>query len=229
MTQNHRFSMKDLPIDERPREKLIKSGPENLSNAELIAIILRTGARNRTALRLAQEILIYFEGLHGFFDASFEELMQMPGIGQVKATQLLAFTELAKRIFTAFNQRKRIRSAQDIARILMPEMRFLKKEVFRVILLNNQNELLAISEISKGSISETIVHPREVFLEAVRRSSSALIIAHNHPGGNPEPSVDDLNITRRLARAGQILGIQLLDHLIIGNGCFVSLKERALI
>ncbi|AZR74863.1 hypothetical protein BBF96_07755 [Anoxybacter fermentans] len=221
--------MTDLPIDERPREKLIKWGPESLSNAELLAIILRTGSRNKTATGLAEELLGYINGLKGILDVSVEELLSIRGIGQVKAVQLVALGELTKRVHAAQYDKKTIQSANDLVEILMPRMRFLMKEVFLVVLLNSQNQILGIEEISKGSLNETIVHPREVFREAIRRSCSAIILAHNHPGGNPEPSLEDLKITRRLYKGGQLLGIQILDHLVLGDGRYVSLKERGII
>ncbi len=229
MVDNLRFRIKDLPIDERPREKLSKLGAESLSNAELIAIILRTGARNRTAIRLAEELLSYVNGLQGLLDVSVEELKDIPGIGQVKAGQLLALGELTKRIHAALYSKKTINSAEELVEILMPQMRFLQREVFWIIVLNCQNQIITIQEISRGSLTETIVHPREVFREAIRRSGSALILAHNHPGGNPEPSVEDLEITQRLVKGSHILGIEILDHLIIGDGQYISLKKRGII
>lgn len=229
MVENRNFRMKDLPVDERPREKLIQQGPEALSNAELLSIILRTGSYNQTAIRLAETILGRVEGLKGLIDASVEELQEIPGIGQVKAVQLVALGELTRRVHSAQFARQTIRSASDLVDLLMPRLRFMMKEFFLIVLLNAQNQILGIQEISRGSVNETIVHPREVFREAIRRSSSALVLVHNHPGGNPEPSREDLEVTRRLVEGSQLLGIQILDHLILGDGQYVSLKERGIL
>ncbi|MCK4259377.1 MAG: DNA repair protein RadC [Halanaerobiales bacterium] len=229
MGKNAHFRITDLPIEERPREKLVKFGPENLSNSELLAIILRIGTRNQTAIGLAEKLLGYVNGLKGLLDVSVEELMNIQGIGQAKAVHLVALGELTKRVQSAQHTKKRIHSATELVELLMPKMRFLKKEVFWIVLLDNQNQILAIEEVSRGSVNETIVHPREVFREAIRRSSSAVILAHNHPSGNPEPSYQDLEVTRRLCQSGKILGIQILDHLILGDKQYISLKERGII
>lgn len=229
MGENLHFRMKDLPRDERPREKLIRSGPEFLSNAELLAIILRTGTKKQTAIHLAEELLSTLDGLRGLINVSAEELMMITGIGQVKAAQLIALVELTKRVQASFSFKRKINSAHDLAEILIPQMRFLPTEVFKVILLNSHNQIIAIQEISRGSLTETVVHPREVFREAVRRGCSALIVTHNHPNGDPEPSVQDLELTQKLVAASDILGIQVLDHLIIGDGQYTSFKERGII
>lgn len=229
MGVNLHFRMKDLPWDERPREKLLRSGPDFLSNAELLAIILRTGSKNQTAIRLAEELLSTLNGLQGLTDVSAEELMEITGIGQVKAAQLIALVELTKRVHASLPLKRKINSAKDLAEILLPQMRFLPKEVFKVILLNSQNQIMTIQEISRGSLTETVVHPREVFREAVRRGCSALIVTHNHPCGDPTPSLQDLELTQKLVEASHILGIQVLDHLIIGDGQYISLKERGII
>lgn len=221
--------MKDLPIDERPREKLLKAGAGTLSNAELLAIILRTGSRHRPAIGLAQDLLGQIDGLKGLADASAEELMGLTGIGQVKAVQLVALGELTRRMHAARYTRTVIESACGLADLLMPRTRFLMKEVFFTVLLDRQNQVLGIEEVSRGSVDETVVHPREVFREAIRRSASALLLAHNHPSGNPEPSATDLAITRQLSEGSKLLGIQILDHVILGDGQYVSLKERGLI
>lgn len=221
--------MKDLPVDERPREKLLKTGASTLSNAELLAIILRTGSRRRPAVGLAQDLLGQIAGLKGLADASVEELMQLTGIGQVKAVQLVALGELTRRMHAARYARPVIESAGDLVDLLMPRTRFSMKEVFFTVLLDRQNQVLGIEEVSKGSVDETIVHPREVFREAVRRSASALLLAHNHPSGNPEPSAADIGITKQLVEGSKLLGIHILDHVILGDGRYVSLKERGII
>lgn len=229
MGQTLAFRMKDLPVDERPREKLVRLGAEALSNAELLSIILRTGSTRQTAIRLADELLTRVEGLRGLSDVSVEELTKIPGIGPVKAMQMVALSELTRRLYAAQHTRRKIDSADELVELLMPQMRFATKELFMLVLLNSQNQILATQEISKGTVNETIVHPREVFREAIRRNSTALVLAHNHPSGNPEPSKEDLEITRRLSEGGRLLGIEVLDHLIIGDGQYVSLRERGII
>jgi DNA repair protein RadC len=229
MGQTLSFRMKDLPVDERPREKLIRSGAEALSNAELISIILRTGSTRQTAVRLADELLARVEGLRGLIDVSVEELTKIPGIGPVKAMQLVALSELTRRLHAAQYVRQKIDSADQLVELLMPQMRFATKEIFMLVLLNSQNQILALQEVSKGTVNETIVHPREVFREAIRRSSTAIVLVHNHPSGDPEPSEEDLEVTRRLNEGGHLLGIAVLDHLIIGDGQYVSLRERGII
>lgn len=229
MGQTLAFRMKDLPIDERPREKLVKLGAEALSNAELLSIILRTGSTRQTAVRLADELLARVEGLRGLIDVSVEELTKIPGIGPVKAMQLVALSELTRRLQAAQHGRQKIESADELVELLMPQMRFATKEIFMLVLLNSQNQILAMQEISKGTVNETIVHPREVFREAIRRSSTALVLVHNHPSGDPEPSKEDLEVTHRLSEGGRLLGIEVLDHLIIGDGQYVSLRERGII
>lgn len=229
MTGNNNFRIKDLPAAERPRERLIKAGPENLSNAELLAIILRTGTKNLTATRLAERVICHIKGLKGIVDINVEELTEIRGVGKAKAAQVIALGELTKRINAARYEKETISSAEDLVQILMPRLRFLKKEVFLTVLLDSQNQIITIEETSKGSLEETIVHPREVFREAVRRSTSALIFVHNHPGGDPEPSLQDIEITKMLCRGGQLLGIKILDHLIIGDRRYESLRERGII
>lgn len=229
MGQTLAFRMKDLPIDERPREKLVRLGAEALSNAELLSIILRTGSTRQTAVRLADELLTRVDGLRGLIDVSVEELMKIPGIGPVKAMQLVALSELTRRVHAAQHMRRKIDSADELVELLMPQMRFSTKEVFLLVLLNSQNQIIAMQEISKGTVNETIVHPREVFREAIRRSSTAIVLVHNHPSGDPEPSEEDLEVTCRLSEGGYLLGIEVLDHLIIGDGQYVSLRERGII
>ena len=221
--------MKDFPIDERPREKLQKEGASALSNAELLAIILRTGSRQYSAVGLAQELLGNIDGLKGLVDASVEEMTTIPGIGRVKALQLVALGELSRRIHAAQYQRRKIESSADVVDLLMPRVRFLMKEVFFCVLLDKENQVISIEEVSRGSVDETVAHPREIFRTAVKRSASALILVHNHPGGNPEPSDTDVTLTRQLQMGSQLLGIEILDHLILGDAQYVSLKELGII
>lgn len=229
----HRLKMKDLPVSERPYEKLEKFGAEMLSNAELLAIIIKTGKRNETSVSLAQRLLKQDEGNEGLgflYGLSLEQLKGISGIGKVKAIQLKALMELSKRISTSFSMANRmiIKSPEDVCRLLMEDMRHIKKEVFKIILLNTKNHVIKHLNISVGSLNASIVHPREVFSEAVKAGCSGILLVHNHPSGDPEPSGEDLDTTRRLVDAGSILGIKVLDHVIIGDGRYVSLKEKGM-
>ena len=204
-----------------------------LSNAELLAIIIRTGNRNETALALAQRMLSELgqgEGLSFLVDATVEELTKVKGISMAKACAIKAAVELGKRIGGIKSIDKVfIRSPRDVANLLMNEMRYLKKEYFRTIQLNVKNQVLAVEDISVGSLNSSIVHPREVFKGPIRRSSAAIILIHNHPSGDPSPSREDIEVTRRLYEAGKLLGIDVLDHIIIGDGIYTSLKEKGII
>jgi len=226
--------MKDLPLSERPYEKLEQFGAEMLSNAELMAIIIKTGSRNETSVALAQRILKQGEserGLTSLYDLSLEQLRSIGGIGKVKAVQIKALLEFSKRISSidALNGRIVIKSPGDVSRMLMEEMRHLKKEVFKTVLLNTKNQVIKQISVSMGSLNASIVHPREVFSEAVKAGCSALVLVHNHPSGDPEPSMEDIETTGRLVEAGNILGIKVLDHIIIGDGRFASLKEKGFV
>lgn len=228
-----RLKIKDLPVGERPYEKLEKLGPQVLSDAELLAIIIKTGSRNETSVALAQRVLSENTGDKGLgfmYDLSIEQLRSIKGIGKVKAVQIKAVMELSKRIATSFTMSERltIKSPEDVSRLLMEEMRHLKKEIFKVILLNTKNHIIRIIDVSVGSLTASIVHPREVFSEAIKAGCSAIILVHNHPSGDPEPSGEDMETTKRLVEGGSILGIRVLDHVIIGDGKCVSLKERGL-
>jgi DNA repair protein RadC len=224
------FTIKELPEEDRPREKLLKKGSKYLSNSELLALIIRTGGKKKTAVKLAQDLLNNFGGLKSIVDLSCEELKDVKGIGTAKATQIAAAVELAKRISALKNENhNKINSPIKAVELLSPEMRFLKQEVLKAVLLDVKNQVIAIPEISRGGLSSSIVHPREVFREAIRRSSAALILVHNHPSGDPKPSADDLNITKRLVKTGEIVGIKVVDHIIIAGENYLSFKEENLI
>ncbi|ACL70174.1 RadC family protein [Halothermothrix orenii] len=226
----YRYTIKELPEEERPREKLIKHGARALSNAELLALIIRTGNKKRTAVELSQDILNFFGGLEALNDISVEEITRINGVGLAKGAQIQATVELSKRLFKAGkDNRPVVKSPGDVAELVMPDMRYLKQEVFKIILFDIKNQLIAISEISRGGLSSSIVHPREVFKEAIRRSSAAVILVHNHPSGDPSPSDEDINVTRRLVDSGKILGVDVLDHIIIGDGVYLSMKKENLI
>lgn len=226
------MSMKDLPELERPYEKLEHFGAEVLSDAELLAIIFRTGSRTMRAVELAQKLLSLEkeEGLHGLYQYSLEELMHINGIGKVKAIQIKAVLELSKRIARYEGRLKyRINSPGSIAAIYMEEMRYLKQEHFKIVLLDTKNQIICDKDITKGSINSSIVHPREVFKDAIKKSATGIILLHNHPSGDPSPSKEDIDVTRRMVLAGDLIGIGILDHLIIGDGQYISLKEKGII
>ncbi len=225
----YRPRIKDLPTEQRPREKLTISGPGSLSTAELLAIIIRTGTPALTAVGLAQKVISHFGGLRSLINLNVEELQEIRGIGLAKGAQIVAALEFSRRIAASIEERPRISSPQDVARLLFPRMRYLQQEVFDTVLLSTKNQVLGIPRISVGSLNSSIVHPREVFKPAIKRSAAALILAHNHPSGDPGASQEDIKVTRRLKEAGEILGIDVLDHLIIGDGKYQSLKEKGII
>lgn len=219
--------IRDVHVDDRPRERLIRQGAQSLSNQELIAILLRTGTKQESVLTLANRVLNYFEKLHELRHATIEEIVSVKGIGEAKAVQLLAAIELGRRLAQKqVDTRFTIRSPQDAATYLMPEMSSLQQEHFVVLFLNVKNQVLHKQTIFIGSLNSSIVHPREIFREAVKRSAASIICAHNHPSGNATPSPEDIEVTKRLQEAGYIIGIELVDHVIIGDHQFISLKEK---
>lgn len=222
--------IKELPAEERPREKLISRGAEALSNAELLAVLLGSGNREMSAVMLASSILASDpSGIRALNDCTPEELCRIPGIGEAKAATVIAAVELGRRILTApGEQRINIKSPDDISSLFMERMRYLKKEYFKVLLLNVKNEIIAIDDVSIGSICSVEADPREVFGNPLRRGAANIILIHNHPSGCPDPSHSDVLLTRRMASAGEILGIEVLDHVIIGDGKYVSMKSRNL-
>lgn len=227
MVQSSSLMIRDFPQDERPRERLLVDGPKSLSNHELLAILLRTGTKDESVLQLANRLLNHFEGLRMLKDATIEELTMMKGIGKTKAIQIMAAVELGRRIGNLrYDERYVIRSPEDGAKFVMEDMRFLTQEHFVCLYLNTKNQVLHKQTIFIGSLNASIVHPREVFKEAFRRSAASIICIHNHPSGDPAPSKEDIEVTKRLSECGKIIGIDLLDHLIIGDGKFVSLKEK---
>lgn len=223
------ITISSLPENERPREKLKNHGVKALSNAELLAILLRTGTRNESALSLSYKILSQGDGIRSLANADINELNKINGIGLAKASQLIAAVELGKRIAQyTFNEDFYIRRPQDAADILMEEMRYYKKEHMKIIMLNVKCKVIGIKEISIGSLNSSLAHPREIFIPAIKNSSANIILTHNHPSGDPTPSKDDIDITKRVYEAGKIIGIELYDHIIIGDGVFTSLKEKNL-
>lgn len=219
--------IKNVPKNDRPRERMLEYGADHLSNQELLAILLGTGTKAESVMALSNRVLMHFEGLKLLHDATIEELTAIKGIGSAKGVQLLSAIELGKRM----NQYKPdvryvIRSPEDGANYVMEEMRSLRQEHFVVLFLDTKNQVIHRQTIFIGSLNASIVHPREVFREAVKRSAASIIVIHNHPSGDPTPSKEDIHVTRRLVDAGKMIGIELLDHLIIGDRKFVSLKEK---
>ncbi|RLD00449.1 MAG: hypothetical protein DRI77_00495 [Chloroflexi bacterium] len=221
--------MKDLPIDERPRERLAHAGEGALSTTELLAIILRTGVGGESVLDMATRLISRYGGLPGLARASFAELKAEKGLGPAKTAQLKAALELGRRMLLAAPEDQFIvRSPADVAQLLIAEMAHLEQEHFRVLYLNTRNRLLGIETVYVGSLNASHIRVSEVFREAIKRNCAAIIIAHNHPSGDPTPSPEDVEVTRRLVEAGKLLDIEVLDHLIIGQQRFVSLRERGL-
>lgn len=219
--------IRDYPQEERPRERLVTEGPESLSNLELLAILLRTGSKEESVIQLSNRLLHQFEGLRLLKDATVEEITAIRGIGQAKAVQIMASIELGRRIGKLqYEDRYVIRSPEDGAKYVMEDMRFLSQEHFVCLYLNTKNQVIHRQTIFIGSLNASIVHPREVYKEAFRRSAASIICVHNHPSGDPTPSREDIEVTKRLVECGRIIGIELLDHLIIGEHKYVSLKEK---
>ncbi|OIJ10269.1 hypothetical protein BKP35_14320 [Anaerobacillus arseniciselenatis] len=219
--------IRDFPHGERPRERLLKEGSKALSNQELIAILLGTGTKQESVLQLSQRILHHFNGLKFLKESTVEELKKIKGIGDTKAVQLLAAIELGSRVHKLqMEDRIIIRSPEDVSNYVMEDMRFLTQEHFVSLYLNTKNHVIHKKTIFIGSLNASIVHPREVFKEAFRYSAASIICLHNHPSGDPAPSREDIEVTKRLAESGKVVGIELLDHIIIGDQKFVSLKEK---
>ncbi len=222
--------IRDIVKDDQPRERLLIEGVSSLSNTELLAVLLRTGTKEESVLALAGRILHHFDGLRMLKDATVEELTNINGIGIAKAAQLIAAFELGRRMVRLeYKERYSIRSPEDCAKYMMEEMRFLQQEHFVCLYLNTKNQVMHRQTVFIGSLNASIVHPREIFREAFRRSAASIICLHNHPSGDPAPSREDIEVTKRLAECGKIMGVDLLDHIIIGEHRFVSLKEKGYI
>lgn len=222
------ISIQDMPGNERPRERLLHYGAAALSNVELLAIILRTGTAQENVLHLAERILARYQGLQGIAHASPEELQEIAGLGSAKATQILAALEIGKRaIVYQAEERPIIASAGDAAQLVI-DMGNLRQEQVRIILLDNGRRVIAIPTVYMGTLNTSVLRVSEIFREAITRNSPAVILAHNHPSGDPAPSPEDVELTRTLVAAGKLLDIQVLDHLIIGHTRWVSLKDMRL-
>jgi DNA repair protein RadC len=223
------YRITDLHESDRPRERLAALGPQALTNAELIAILVRVGVKGENAVTVGQRLLKKFGGLSGLHRAQFAELKNQHGIGEAKASQIKAAIELGRRLtLESPEERPTINSPADAAALVVYEMSALEQEHLRVILLDRRNRVLETVEIYKGSVNSSQVRVGEIFKEAIRKNASALIVIHNHPSGDPTPSPDDVAVTRAIVQAGKMLDVDVLDHMVIGQGRWVSLKERGL-
>ncbi len=211
------MKIKDLPESSRPRERFLRHGCEVLSDAELFAIILRTGTVNENVVGMSNRLIREY-GLANLFDCSLKELQKIKGIGPSKAMQILSMAELGRRYAQAKNPIVKILSAKDVFEYFHDRLKDKKQEHFYVLMLNNKNKIISEKLITKGILDASIIHPREIFKEAIRHSSSKIILVHNHPSGDPEPSEEDLEITKRLEEGGELMGIKVLDHVIVGDG-----------
>jgi len=224
------FTVRDLPLSERLRERLLKLRSEALSAQEILALILGRGMKGESVMVTSQKLLSRFGNLKDIANASIEELTQTRGIGPAKAAQIKAALELSKRLETDVNEKPRpiLKSPEDVAAAVKSRLKGKKKEHFFVLCLDTRNRLINNRLVSIGSLDTSIVHPREVFKEAVSSSAASVIFVHNHPSGDPEPSKEDVELTNRLAKAGEIIGIDVLDHIIVCNESYLSLKAKNL-
>jgi DNA repair protein RadC len=223
------YRITDLAESERPRERLARLGAQALTNAELLAILLRLGVPGENAVQVGQRLVNHFGGLAGLHRAAFDEVCAQHGVGVAKAAQIKAAIELGNRlILEAPNERPCIHSPEDAAALVKYEMSGLEQEHLRVILLDTRNRVQAIEEVYRGSLNSSQMRVGELFKAAIRRNAAAIVVVHNHPSGDPTPSPDDIAVTRAIVQAGKLLDVEVLDHLVIGGGRYVSLKERGL-
>ena len=231
MNENKRLTVKELPLDDRPREKLLMRGAQNLSDAELVAILLRTGKTGKSVLEIARELIQTEGNLATLATKTVDSLQKISGIGKDKAAALAAAFELSRRILSQskwFSNQK-VTSPQEIADIFIPLLRDDSKERFIVVCLNSSNKIIKHQTISIGNLNSSVVHPREIFKVAIDCSSASIILIHNHPSGNPEPSNEDIGITKKIVESGKILDIPVFDHLIIAGETYTSFVEKRLI
>jgi DNA repair protein RadC len=218
--------IKSLPQNERPVEKCVSLGIESLSNSELIALLINTGTKEKSAIQLAEEVLSKDETGIGYLrESSIEELMDINGIGKAKAARIMAASELGKRIAVRpVYAGAIITNDEDVSSMFMEDMRYQKREIFKALLLNSKGGIISVETVSIGELNSTPVHPREVFNKAVKKSAAAIVLLHNHPSGDPTPSKEDFAVTKRLVECGKIMGIQVADHIIIGDGRYTSMR-----
>jgi DNA repair protein RadC len=230
MDKDFSFTVRDLPKPERPRERLQKIGAENLSAQELLALVIGRGIPKKSVMTIAQELIATFGNVNAIGQATLEELCQIKGIGIAKAAQIKASFELAKRENLETDEENfDIKNPEAVCKLISSTIKEKAKEHFKLILLNSRNKKIGISTISIGTLTTSLVHPREVFKEALAHSAASVILAHNHPSGDPEPSEDDLKITRKLVESGKILGVEVIDHIIVGKNNHYSFREKGLI
>lgn len=225
-------TMKEIPKLERPYEKCEQKGAAALSDAELLSVLLRTGTKGENALALAERILYHAgeTGILSIHQFSIERLMRIKGIGKVKAVQISCISELAKRLAKASVQDMlSFENPDSIARYYMEDLRHEKQEHMKLLMLNSKAKLIGENDISKGTVNASLITPRELFIEALQKNAVSIIILHNHPSGDPSPSREDKLITRRIQEAGALIGIELLDHIIIGNNCYISFREEGML
>ncbi|MFI3208039.1 MAG: DNA repair protein RadC [Eubacteriales bacterium] len=225
--------MKGLPEQERPYERCILNGPKSLSDSELMAVILRTGTQGKSALELANE-LIYSrnktDGILNIHQWTYQELIRLKGVGKVKAIQILCISELSKRLAKAYAAPAlSFQNPSSIASYYMEDLRHSKQEILKLLLLDTKAKLIGSSDISKGTINSSIISPRELFIDALQMGAVSIILLHNHPSGDPMPSKEDILVTKRIKEAGKLIGIDLLDHIIIGNNCYLSFCEKGIL
>ncbi|MCP4724043.1 MAG: JAB domain-containing protein [bacterium] len=226
----YRSTIKDWPEDERPREKLLKFGPSQLSDAELLAILLRTGSGESTAVDLARNLMSQENNLKRLSERAVGELKELKGIGDAKALTLISAFELGRRLASGGpEQNEKVVTPWSVAEKYIPMLESLKQEEFRVLHLNSANRIIGEEIVTKGSLNASIVHPREVFKKAITDSAASIIVIHNHPSGNPEPSREDRMVTEKLKNAGEIVGIELIDHIVIAGKQYYSFAENKLL
>jgi DNA repair protein RadC len=221
--------LREWPAQERPIERLVEHGPVALSDSELLAVMLHGTAGKTNPVNLAQQLISTFGDWQGLQQASLDELQRVPGLGRVRAAQVKAALEVARRLlFAQPSARLQVKSAVDIATVLLAEMSHLDQEQLRTVLLDTKNRVQTIHTVYIGSLNASLVRVGEMFKEAIRRNSAAMIVSHNHPSGDPTPSPEDILVTREIYNAGKMLDIDVLDHLVIGHGRYVSMRERGL-
>jgi len=230
MSKESSFTVHDLPKQERPRERLQRFGPEALSAQELLALVIGRGTPGKSVVNIAQELLVKFGNIKAISEATIEELSKIKGIGLAKAAQIKASFELGKRQELEIElDDLDIKKPQDVVKAIRARIQDKAKEHFKLILLNTRNKIIGISTVSIGTLNTSLVHPREVFKDAIMHNAASVVLAHNHPSGDIEPSENDLTITKRLVEAGKILGIEVLDHIIVTKAGFFSFKEKGLL